>query len=35
MKGHMNISEPQAKNKILIPELIFVPCLLLINLEID
>ena len=27
VKGHMNISEPQNKNKILIPELIFVPCL--------
>ena len=27
VKGHMNISEPQNKNKILNPELIFVPCL--------
>jgi len=27
VKGHMNISEPQNKNKILDPELIFVPCL--------
>ena len=27
VKGHMNISEPQNNNKILIPELIFVPCL--------
>ena len=27
VKGHMNISEPQNKNKVLNPELIFVPCL--------
>ena len=27
VKGHMNISEPQNNNKILNPELIFVPCL--------
>ena len=27
VKGYMNISEPQNKNKILNPELIFVPCL--------
>ena len=27
VKGHMNISEPQNKNRILNPELIFVPCL--------
>ena len=27
VKGHMNISEPQNKNKIFNPELIFVPCL--------
>ena len=27
VKGHMNILEPQNKNKILNPELIFVPCL--------
>ncbi len=27
VKGHMNISEPQDNNKILNPELIFVPCL--------
>ena len=27
VKGHMNISEPENKNKILNPELIFVPCL--------
>ncbi len=27
VKGHMNISEPQNKNKIINPELIFVPCL--------
>ena len=27
VKGHMNISEPQNKNKVLNPDLIFVPCL--------
>ena len=27
VKGYMNILEPQSKNKILNPELIFVPCL--------
>ena len=31
VKGHMNISEPQNNNKILNPELIFVPCLALDN----